>query len=228
MTDVPATFTRYNGPPPVRAPKLGNRLQGAYGVSLSANAQRAGEEARVRAKMAERQQRQQKHVRELLRRQVVQLALEEEQRNARNPRVIAQEMEQRKRLDASLEVAKSDDVYQHLRTDLSRRFIEPCTAAWSDDRIHRDLLEKDAREADFQQRRIEHRLQHRALRAQIQESEEAKAQLLAAYSEAKWLDAKKRYDLRMATISRGTMGGSASAPALSLKEATFPPMGGPR
>ena len=87
----------------------------------------------------------------------------------------------------------------------------------------RELRQRKRVHAHFQQRRIEHRLQHRARRAQIQESEEAKAQLLAAYSEAKWLDAKKRYDLRMATISS-----SASAPALSLKEATFPPMAGPR
>lgn len=130
-------------------------MQSSYGVSLAAAHERASEEARVRDKMAQKQQRRQAKDKEELRQRVLQLALHEAQRSGQTQETAAM-LEEQKRFTASISVQRADERYALVRSDLSRRFYEPTPA------------EQEQREEDFQRRRVEHRLQREARVAQIE------------------------------------------------------------
>ena len=126
-----------------------------YARSLTADCQRIQEEQRVRSKIAERERRRELKQRESLRRQVVQMVIDEMAQQER-PREIAIQLEQQKKSLAAIGAAHADDRYALQRSSLYRRFYEPT----------REELEQ--REDNWHRRRSEHRLQRDARLAQIQ------------------------------------------------------------
>ena len=146
-------FTKMSTSLPALRPSDAGRLA-PYAVSLTADNQRAGEEARVRVKMAERQRRRDAKAREALRKQVVQMALEEA-RELEQPREVAAVLEQQKRYLAAVGAQHADDRHAHMRSRLYQRFYEPTP------------FEVAEREENWQRRRAEHRLQRDARLSQI-------------------------------------------------------------
>lgn len=126
-----------------------------YAVSLTADTQRMREEQRVRQKMAERQRRRELKARETLRRQVIEMAIEEA-RQMERPRDVTIQLEQQKKTLAAMGAAHADERHALLRGSLYRRFYEPTTE------------EREQREENWHRRRSEHRLQRDARLAQIQ------------------------------------------------------------
>ena len=109
----------------------------------------------MRSKIAERERRRELKQRESLRRQVVQMVIDEMAQQER-PREIAIQLEQQKKSLAAIGAAHADDRYALQRSSLYRRFYEPT----------REELEQ--REDNWHRRRSEHRLQRDARLAQIQ------------------------------------------------------------
>ena len=181
--------------PPVKA------ALSPYAISLAADGQRAKEEERVRLKMVERQRKKDSQAREALRKQVVQLALEEA-RQLEKPRELAAALEQQKRHLASIGSMHADERHGEMRRQLYRRFYEPTP------------FEVEEREENWQRRRLEHRLQRGARLAQIQAAENTRSSWLQTQSQARLDGARHRYSERLQAISLGAMGNSASAPAL--------------
>ena len=126
-----------------------------YARSLTADCQRIQEEQRVRSKIAERERRRELKQRESLRRQVVQMVIDEMAQQER-PREIAIQLEQQKKSLAAIGAAHADDRYALQRSSLYRRFYEPTRE------------EREQREDNWHRRRSEHRLQRDARLAQIQ------------------------------------------------------------
>ena len=126
-----------------------------YARSLTADCQRIQEEQRVRSKIAERERRRELKQRESLRRQVVQMVIDEMAQQER-PREIAIQLEQQKKSLAAIGAAHADDRYALQRSSLYRRFYEPTRE------------EREQREENWHRRRSEHRLQRDARLAQIQ------------------------------------------------------------
>ena len=125
-----------------------------YAASLTADYQQVNEETRVRVKMAERQRRRDATAREALRKQVVQMALQEA-RELEQPREVAAVLEQQKRYLAAVGAQHADDRHAHMRSRLYQRFYEPTS------------FEVAEREENWQRRRAEHRLQRDARLSQI-------------------------------------------------------------
>ena len=139
---------------PTLATKPGAAKLAPYRVSIVANAQRSHEEERVRRKMAERRVREEAHQKEALRRRVVALARQEAESLAQ-PKAIAADLDGQKRYLAYLGTLRSDEQYYLARSQLQMRWFD----ATPD--------EKEEREAAWQQRRAEHRLQHEARQATL-------------------------------------------------------------
>ena len=108
----------------------------------------------MRRKMAERRVREEAQQKEALRRRVVALARQEAESLA-NPTAIAADMDGQKRYLAYLGTLRSDERYSLARSQLQMRWFE----ATPD--------EKEEREAAWQNRRLEHRLQHGARQATL-------------------------------------------------------------
>ena len=109
----------------------------------------------MRSKIAERERRRELKQRESLRRQVVQMVIDEMAQQER-PREIAIQLEQQKKSLAAIGAAHADDRYALQRSSLYRRFYEPTRE------------EREQREENWHRRRSEHRLQRDARLAQIQ------------------------------------------------------------
>ena len=116
--------------------------------------------------------------------QELQAALQEEKQQIAPIEVIAL-FEQQKRLRALYRLQHADDRHALVRSDISRRFYEPT------------LQEKDAREAEFQQRRIEFAMQRDYRRRQLHDVELARAALLATASDAKLASAAARRSAKL-------------------------------
>ena len=125
-----------------------------YARSLTADCQRIQEEQRVRSKIAERERRRELKQRESLRRQVVQMVIDEMAQQER-PREIAIQLEQQKKSLAAIGAAHADDRYALQRSSLYRRFYEPTRE------------EREQREENWHRRRSEHRLQRDARRVEV-------------------------------------------------------------
>lgn len=125
-----------------------------YAASGLAEHQLRIEEQRVRDKMAERLRRKEAKSKEVLRRKVVALAMEEMSRQP-DPRASAAEMDEQKRYLAYLGTLRSDERYFHQRSNPHARWYEAT------------LDEREARDAAWCQRRVEHRMVSDARTSQI-------------------------------------------------------------
>ena len=125
-----------------------------YARSGAAEFQARKEEQRVRDKMAERSQRKEAKSKEMVRRKVVALAMEELSRQT-NPRDLATEQDAQKRYLAYLGTVRSDERYFGQRSRLQNRWYEPT------------LEEIEARDAAWSQRMQEHRTVSGARIAQL-------------------------------------------------------------
>ena len=108
----------------------------------------------MRDKMAERLRRKEAKSKEVLRRKVVALAMEEMSRQP-DPRASAAEMDEQKRYLAYLGTLRSDERYFHQRSNPHARWYEAT------------LDEREARDAAWCQRRVEHRMVSDARTSQI-------------------------------------------------------------
>jgi len=141
-----------------------------YSVNMRADHERCAEEARVRSMMEQKQRKQDERLRERIRRQVVQAAIEEA-RQVPQPLEIVAALEDEKRVRAWSGLLKVEDRYDEIRSDLRRRFYEPT------------LKEREQREVTYLLRKASHAQERDARRSELNAVDEARAALLVATSE---------------------------------------------
>ena len=150
-----------------------------YAVNLKADHERCLEEARVRQQMEERQRKQEEKMREMIRRQIVQAAMEES-RELPEPLEVVAALEDEKRVRAWSGLLKVDDRYHAARSDLRRRFYEPT------------LEEQDRRDVAYMQRKAFHGMERDARRSELDAVDKARSALLLVASEKKLQEVEHR------------------------------------
>ena len=145
-------------------------LLGAYKVSFIADHERISEERRLQNKIQEQQRRRQDRSIEKLRQQVIKEVFMEA-RHQHQPIEIVAFLEKKKRLKAFDSVQRAQDKYEALRSDPRRRNYDATPQL------------REHREAEFQRRRSEDRLQREARREQIQAVERVRSAFVSATGE---------------------------------------------